>query len=245
MNAPGPVAASTATEPTDRPGASSVPTGPSSPAGGGRTKRPAKRRTRAHRRRARFGITAVDRVNRWVLGLLAATLLAVGAIAILAQDRLDIDPPARLYRDVSRNIIEQQRLSLAIVIGAALLIIVLGLRLAWAQVSPASGDGRVGTTTLGPSHRGTTTLAPVSAAKALASDIETIDEVSRASVRVTSIGSSADLIATIDLRRDASLKQLRHDLELPLERFGDSTGSAEVEAEIRFRVADETAPRVR
>lgn len=204
----------------------------------------AKRKARFRRRRARFGITAVDRVNRCVLALLGVLLVAAGVVALLAEDDLELRQPSRLYQDTVRNILDERVPSFAIVLVVAVILVLAGLRWAWGQVSPTSGDGRIGTTTVDQSTKGVTTLEPVSAAKALSSDLETVEGVTRAGVRVISIGSRPDLIATIDVRRDVDLREVRRDAEEPLGRFLAATGSQDLEAELRFRIVGEEGPRV-
>lgn len=225
----------------------SPPTGPESatrapsPAPSGRRRR---RRARVRNRRARYGISGIDRVNRCVLALVGLVLIAAGVVGLLSDDRLDLRPPARLYQDAASDIVDARAISLTIVLVIAIVLLLAGLAWSWAQVSPASGDGRISTTTVARTKQGVTTLEPVSAAKALSSDLETVDGVTRAGVRVISVGSRPDVIATVDIRRDVDLRHLRRDLDGPLDRFLAATGTQELDVELRFRIVGQDGPRV-
>ena len=220
--------------------------GPATQAGGAQAPpgRKAKRRTRVRSRRARTGITGVDRVNRVVLFLIGAGLIAAGTVALLSPQNVDLRQPRRLYADGARNIIDNPDLAFAITVAAAVVLFLLGLRWAWAQISPASGDGRISTTTVSRSPKGVTTVEPVSVARALAADLESVEGVHEANVRVIAMGSRPDLLATLEVRRDVALDTVRQAIEEPLSRFCASTGTEDVEAEIRIRFVDDTAPRV-
>lgn len=218
--------------PAAPPEAARPPTSPPSPSA---------RRQAARRRRAARGTARVDRVDRVVLGLLGAIAVVVGAIGLAGPGR----QPGGRYRDAVSRVVDAPDLALGVTLAACALVLAASLWWAWSQISPRSGDGRIATTTIARTPLGVTTIEPAAAAQALARDLGSVPGVHAARVRIVALGERPDLIATVDLHREADLASVRRELEGPLGRFAASTNARALDAELRFRATRHRPAKVR
>ncbi|MEX2626581.1 MAG: hypothetical protein WD225_06835 [Ilumatobacteraceae bacterium] len=188
----------------------------------------------------------IDGFNRFMLlivGLISAVAGGLGlAVGEGAFD--DLDRPATVYDDVRREIVDDPALWLAVVLGGATLVLVLALVWACRQFTSRPGGPHLSTVVLDAGRRGRTTLEPVRLARAIAGDLETIDGVRNAKVRILSTGKEPSMRAQLEVDRLVDPDELLKRTEPALERAARSFDAATVDARIRMDFADRRAARV-
>lgn len=208
--------------------------------------RPPARSARRHARRTATGATTVDRADRLALAVVGLAAIGLGLVPLLAADgTLDLRPPSALYADAVDAVQQHPGRWAGIAIVAGVVLTLLGLWGAWAQVRPRPDRGRLGTTRLPTGGPGRTTLAPAPVAHALAADVESVEGVHRATARIVALRPQPTIVLTVEVDPERGLAAVRHDLEAPLARVAAALDADTVDAEIRCTIARRsTRPRV-
>ncbi len=216
------------------------PLGPAAPAPAPLPRRELRRRQRA----AAHGTEPVDRFNRVALTILGLALIAAGALGLAAAtDAVSWRSPGHIYRDIADNAADRPLAWAAAAVAFGLVLVALGLWWAWKQVAPRAEGGRLSTAVVDHTSRGRTTVEPTALARAAAADLNRVDGVTRARVRVVSLHPVPDLIAWLDLRIDADIAAVQAALEPPLGRVAHALGTPSIECDLRLRFGTQRAPR--
>ena len=159
-------------------------------------------------------MSAVDRLNRFVLLLIGMLFLAAGAYGLargfgaFGQDRAD-DPtlPQGIADFAARN----TEWFWPVVALAALVLAYLGLRWFGAQIPTPESVRQIDLTK--DSTRGTTHVRAAGVARALAADVDRQEGVSSARARFVSRDGRADLEVVAEIFDDADLEEVRRHIE--------------------------------
>ena len=186
----------------------------------------------------------IDRLNRIVLWVVGAVLVAASVLGLLAQDGvLDLDEPSRIYTDVQREIDDRPELWWTIVIAACAVLLVLGILWARRQLVRRGGTG-ISTTTLQRTRRGDLTVEPVAVARAVETDLTRIPGVVDSRVRLLELGDTTELRARLQLARHVDLDTVRDGIGSVLDRMKGAVGAKEVKARVRLDLAEAERSRV-
>jgi hypothetical protein len=93
-------------------------------------------------------------------------------------------------------------------------------------------------------RRGRTTLEPVAVAKAMAHDLETVDAVRKAAVRIRSMGQEPAMRVRLTVDRAADPDRVLDQVEPVLQRGAQSLSASGVDARIRIDFAGRDESRV-
>ncbi len=221
-----------------------APAPPERPTTGAAT-RAGRRQRKRRRRQAATGATGVDRADRLLLGLIGLIAIGLGTVALLeADDRIGLRQPRSLYADARESAIEHQEIWTGAAIAAGILLVLLGLWWAWAQVRLRPERGRLGETVVARQRRGQTSIEPAPVARALAADVAALDGVTSASARLVALGELPEVLVSAQLEIDADVPRVRSAIEVPLARMAAALGVDAVDAELRFRVGRTESARV-
>lgn len=105
------------------------------------------------------------------------------------------------------------------------------------QLVAGRAPERLGTVTLGDSPRGRTTVEPSGIAGAVSRDLERVEGVIAARVRLRSL-HPARLLAVVDVSTSVEATTLHHAFDDPLARATRVLGVRDVDAEVRVRFVD-------
>lgn len=188
----------------------------------------------------------IDGFNRFMLLIVGLALAAAGGLGLAAGEGMfdDLDSPATVYDDMRREVVDDPDLWFGVALGASTLLLVLALVWAFRQFTSRPGDPHLSTVVVDAGRRGRTTLEPVRLAKAIAGDLETIDGVRNAKVRIISTGREPSMRARLEIDRLVDPDELLKRTEPVLERAAHSFDAATVDARIRMDFADRRAARV-
>lgn len=188
----------------------------------------------------------IDGFNRVALLVIGLALAAAGALGLAAgQGVFDgLDSPATIYRDARDQVLAEPDRWYAAVLGVSGVVLVLALVWLVRQFASRPGDPHVSTVVLAADRRGRTTLKPVAVAKAIAGDLETVDGVRTASVRISSLGEEPAMRVRLSVDRAADPDRVLEQVEPALQRGARSLGASEVDARIRIDFAGRDESRV-
>jgi hypothetical protein len=202
---------------------------------------------RSARRAARRAITGsdrTDRVNRLAMAVVGVLLIALGAAGLLLDGgMLRWTAPGRTYRRLAADAAGAVDLSAAIATAVCLVLVLLGLRWALAQLRPGHDDGpRLVRITLPDTGRGRTTLAPAVLSRAASGDLARHPGVASARVRLHTLRPVPRALVVVELHLDADLAEVEQGISRALERLARVVDVAPIEAEIRLRFARSRRP---
>ncbi|MDQ6783028.1 MAG: hypothetical protein M3063_06230 [Actinomycetota bacterium] len=200
--------------------------------------RPATRAGRRLNHITASGGGRVDRFNRKLLGLLGLVVAAGGAGGLLlGLGALDATSPGALYAARADDVAANANLAAGIAMAVCLILVVLGLRWAFAQLRPVTDGERLGTLKLCTGPRGRTTVAATTVARAAAADIASQPGIASAKVRLRAVQPQARVTLAVEVELDADADAVLSELESALTRLLGALGSdpSEARSEIRLR----------
>ena len=188
----------------------------------------------------------IDGLNRFLLLVLGLVLAGAGAFGLAAGEGVfdDLDSPATVYGDVRDEAVADPDLWYAVVLGVSGIVLVLALLWLFRQFASRPGGPHLSTVVVSAGRRGRTTLEPVAVAKAMAHDLETVDGVRTASVRIRSMGQEPAMRMRLTVDRAADPDRVLEDVEPVLQRGAQSLGTSDVDARIRIDFAGRDESRV-
>mgnify|MGYP001164665912 CR=1 FL=1 len=187
----------------------------------------------------------IDHVNRAALLIIGVLLAAAGSLGLAAgEGEIDgLDAPAALYEDARREAVADSNLWFAVTVGVAAVVLVLALFWMVRQFTSRPG-AHLSTVVVAAGRRGRTTLEPAPLARAIAGDLETIDGVRRAKVRIESLGEVPSVRARLEVDGHVDPDDLLARAEPALQRAARSVDAATVDARLRIDFADHRVARV-
>lgn len=188
----------------------------------------------------------IDGLNRVLLLIIGLVLAAAGALGLAAGQGAfdDLDSPSTVYDDARGEVIADPDLWYAVVLGASGLVLVLALLWLFRQFASRPGGPHLSTVLLDASRRGRTTLEPVGVAKAMADDLETVDGVRKASVRLRSLGAAPETRVRLTVDRMVDPDLLLEHVEPVLRRGAQTLDVEDLDAQIRIDFAGRDESRV-
>ena len=188
----------------------------------------------------------IDGLNRFLLLVLGLVLAGAGALGLAASEGSfdDLDSPATVYGDVRNEVVADPDLWYAVALGVSGLVLVLALVWLFKQFASRPGGPHLSTVTVAADRRGRTTLEPVAVAKAMARDLESVDGVRSATVRIRSMGREPAMRVRLSVDRAADPDRVLAHIEPALQRGAQSLGVADVDARIRIDFAGRDESRV-
>ncbi len=191
-------------------------------------------------------MTQLDRVNRTVVTIIGALLLAAGAYGLLRGagafgDQRAADPLRT--PGIAEFMADNQRWVWAVVAGVSLLIALLAASWLRAQLTPSPSLGHLPVATgEGP---GTTTLDTSAVNAAVARDVEADPDVNSARVRVVPVGDAMGLDVRAVVADHGDVHAVRRRIEtVVLERARAALGRPDLTATLRLRLGDPGARTV-
>jgi hypothetical protein len=177
-----------------------------------------------------------DQVNRTVLLVLGVVLCVAGVLGILAnQGRVALLEPFEVYRQLEVAITAQPALWWAVIVVVGLLIAVLGGWYALRQVAVRAGR-RLDTIVLRRDDLGVTRVEPSAASRAVTRDLDRVDHVSGARVRMRRYQPTPSLVVRLDLADQADLGQVRAGADEAFERLRRTLGADALDADVLVRL---------
>lgn len=203
---------------------------------------PPRPRTRADRRLDRStasGGGRVDRFNRGLFVVIGVILAAAGAGGLLlGEGAVHGTSPAALYARRAADAASSPDLAAGIAMAICLVLFLLGLRWAFAQLRPVTDRERLATLTLSAGPRGRTTLAATGVARAAAADITGRPGVTSAKVRLRALRPETRVTMSVELALgadpDAVLDQLQAALTRLLGALDADEATSQTEIRLRF-----------
>jgi hypothetical protein len=189
----------------------------------------------------------IDGFNRFLLLVIGLLLAAAGTVGLLANRGViddDLDSPATIYDDARREVVADPDLWYAVVLGVSGLVFLLALLWLGRQFASRPGGPHLSTVLLDAGRRGRTTLEPVGVAKAMAHDLETVEGVRKASVRIRSLGPTPDTRVRLTVDRRADPDALLDRVEPALRRGAQTLDVEDLDAQIRIDFAGRDESRV-
>ena len=191
-------------------------------------------------------MTQLDRVNRTVVTIIGALLLAVGAYGLLRGagafgDRRAADPLRT--PGIAEFMADNDRWFWAVVAGVALLVALLAAAWLRAQLTPSPSLGHLPVATGdGP---GRTTLDTSAVNAAVTRDVEADPDVNSARVRVVPVGDAMGLDVRAVVADHGDVHAVRRRIEtVVLERARAALGRPDLTATLRLRLGDPGARTV-
>lgn len=188
----------------------------------------------------------IDGVNRFVLLLLGLVLAAAGGLGLAAGEGAfdDLDSPREVYDDARQEVVGDPDLWYAIVLAVSGLVLVLALVWLIRQFTSRPGGPHLSTVVVHADRRGRTTLEPARLAQAIAADLETIDGVRKAKVRLLPSAHEPTIRARVEVDRSVDPDALLERTEPVLERAARTFDAQQVNARIRIDFAGRDTSRV-
>lgn len=188
----------------------------------------------------------IDGLNRLLLLVLGLVFAVAGGLGLAAGEGAfdDLESPGSVYDDARTEVIADPDLWYAVVVGVSGLVLILALVWSYRQFASRPGGPHLSTVVLHADRRGRTTLEPVRLARAIAADLETIDGVRAARVRIISSGHAPTLRARLEVDRSADPDAVLERTEPVLERAAQSVDAQRVVARIRIDFAGRDTSRV-
>jgi len=186
----------------------------------------------------------IDRVDRFVLCVLALLLIAIGVVGLLAATGvLTVSDPSTLYSSLTQTTVTVTWWWIA-AIALGVVLALLGLVLALRQLTRPGGPP-LETIVVDQAQRGRTTVKARAVARAVEQDLARLPGVVGSRVQLLPNGTPVRLRAALDLRSDADVNEVRSRATQPLERATDSLGFDRVPTELWLRHTAQAPPRVR
>ena len=186
----------------------------------------------------------IDRVDRFVLCVLALLLIAIGVVGLLAATGvLTVSDPSTLYSSLTQTTVTVTWWWIA-AIALGVVLALLGLVLALRQLTRPGGPP-LETVVIDRAKRGSTTVKARAVARAVEQDLARLPGVVGSRVQLLTDGTPVRLRAALDLRSDADINEIRSRAAQPLERATDSLGFDRVPTELWLRHTAQPPPRVR
>lgn len=189
----------------------------------------------------------MDSFNRLFLLLLGVLLVFGGTAGLLAATEWSDDlglrslpQPATLYQRLVDSVQTRPALGATILIALALILVVVGLLLAAAQLTVRHVP-HLGTVVLQRQPRGITRLEPHAVARAAAADLEQLPGVVASSARLLTFNRTPHLQVDLALARGADPDTLREAAEEVWDRVCQTLGVGEVDVDLRLRFTDSGA----
>ncbi len=204
---------------------------------------PRRPNTRAGRRLDRItasGTGRIDRFNRALFVVVGVILVGVGGGGLLlGEGVIHTTSPGALYARRATNVATSPNLAAGIAMAVCLVVFLVALRWAFAQLRPVSDGERLGTLTLFTGPRGRTTVAAASVAKAASTDIASRPGVTSAKVRLRALQPQTRVTLSAELALDADPDAVLGELQAALTRLLGAldVDEADSHAEIRLRFA--------
>lgn len=188
----------------------------------------------------------IDGLNRFLLLVLGLVLAGAGALGLAAGEGAfdDLDSPATVYDDVRDEVVADADLWYAVVLGVSGLVLVLMLVWLFRQFASRPGGPHLSTVVVAAGRQGRTTLEPVSVAKAMAHDLETVDGVRKAAVRIRSMGQEPAMRVRLTVDRAVDPDRVLDQVEPVLQRGAQTLEAIDVDARIRIDFAGRDESRV-
>lgn len=185
--------------------------------------------------------TSTDRVNRIVLGCLGVILTAAGvATLLLANGALQwSETPGSIYRRGTADALGAANLSAAIAMAVCLVLLLVGLRWARAQLRPVSDGARLGTLRLGDGERGRTSVPASAVGRAAGADLASCHGVSAARVRLLAIHPVPRAVVVVEMAIDADPREVMLEVSAALGRLARALAAPTVDADLRLRFGRE------
>lgn len=199
--------------------------------------------TRAGRRLNRItasGTGRIDRFNRVVFVVIGVILVAAGGAGLLLGGGvIDGTSPGTLYARRATDAATSPDLAAGIAMAVCLVVLLVSLRWALAQLRPVSDGERLVTLTLSTGPRGRTTVAAASVARAASADIASRPGVTSAKVRLRALQPQTRATLSVELALDADPEAVLGELQAALTRLLGAldVDEADSQAEIRLRFA--------
>ena len=189
------------------------------------------------RRRVGGGIVATDRVNRAVLAVAGVVVAAAGVLVLLlgAGTLQWSETPASLYRSAAGDAAGAATVSAAVATAACLVLALVGLRWALAQLRPVTDGPRLGVVQLGDGERGRTTVPAAAVAKAAGADLASRHGVTSARVRLVALHPVPRAVVVVEMAVDADPGEVGHEIGDALGSLARSLGAPTVDADLRIR----------
>lgn len=187
-------------------------------------------------------VDRVDRVLLFVIGLLLAAAGGLGLAA--ANDTVDLDEPGQLYRMAVDDVVDLPAAWATGALTGLAILAILALVWAWRQIVARADGPALGTVNVQDTPRGRTTVEPVAVARALARDLESVDGVTGAKVRVLDVQPQPHLVVSVDLDAQARPAAVRAGVEEPIARACRVLVVPEMTVDLRLNPSDTQPPRV-
>lgn len=187
----------------------------------------------------------VDRVDRVVLFVIGLVLVVAGGLGLAAaNDAFDLDTPGQIYRRAVDDVAVQPAAWATGALTALAILAILGLVWAWRQIVARADGPALGTVDMQDTPRGRTTVEPIAVARALARDLESVDGVTGAKVRVVDVGPQPHIVASVELDAQASPAAVRAGVEEPIARACRVLVVPDMTVDLRLNPSDTQPPRV-
>ncbi len=187
----------------------------------------------------------VDRVNRVVLFLVGSLFAIAGGVGLAAaNEQVDLDEPRRLYRQAVDDVVDQPAAWATGALAGLAILAVLSLVWAWRQIVARADGPPLGTVDVEDTPLGRTTVEPVAVARALAQDLESVDGVTGAKVRVLTVAPQPHIVASVDLDAQASPDAVRAGVEEPIARACRALVVPAMTVDLRLNPSGTQPPRV-
>jgi hypothetical protein len=188
----------------------------------------------------------MDGFNRFLLLLLGLLLIAGGVIGLLAAGGwLPLLEPGAIYQQSVDAVNARPSLWWTVIVVGALLLMLLGLLLAWGQISPPRGHHSTPrSVTIERTNRGRTTLDAAALARAATLDLRRIPNVTGGRARFDNFGRRPRLLASLDLEADADLAAVRQNLEEVYGRLCRFLDVDRLQTSVRLRPTEREPTRV-
>lgn len=198
---------------------------------------PATRRDRRLVRIAASGGARVDRFNRALLLAVGLVLAAAGALGLLLdQGTISWTSPGTTYRHRAADAVANPNLAAGIAMAVCLVVALLSLRWALAQLRPVSDGERMATMRLFAGIRGRTTIAATTVAKAAAADISNRPGIISAKVRLRALKPRARVSVDAEIALDADPEKALREIHDAVDRLLGALESNEDQADTELRI---------
>ncbi|MDQ2725048.1 MAG: hypothetical protein M3Y36_06085 [Actinomycetota bacterium] len=199
--------------------------------------------TRAGRRLDRItasGTGRIDRLNRVLFGIVGVILAGAGGGGLLlGEGVIHGTSPGTLYARRATDAATNPDLAAGIAMALCLVVLLVALRWAFAQLRPVTDGERLATLTLFAGPRGRTTVAAASLAKAASADIASRLGVTSAKVRLRALQPQTRVTLSVELALDTDPDAVLGELQEALTRLLGALDveEADSQTEIRLRFA--------
>jgi hypothetical protein len=184
-------------------------------------------------------------MNRMILALIGALLIAAGTMGLLAFTGV-VSPqePSSVYERLTTAVQERPILWWSVIIAGLVLVVVLALWWALRQLIVRRPGGALRTLDLDTSARGRTTVEATAVAGAAAADLRRLPQVTASNARVIPHGRKWSVRTRLDVVADADVPAVREATGEVYGRVAEALGVTDLPTHTRLRPRGD-APRVR